>query len=283
MTRKLLPVLCLFLLVAAPAALRADIRFELGFGWTLVGPSLNARYVNQYKPPFNPPANYIDSSAEQHVSFKGKTTYGMNGFFNVLFTENIGLQVLADYHRPGIGGSSAPYTVTAQFLAFQPETHVTELGALDSKGSLTETTFSLNALARFRVADNLSISASAGPSVFHFEGQAGFIDYTFYDLTYAAGVYTLRGGTYHMVTDFGPQTKYGLNVGVEAAYEATRNIILALDLRWYGAAKSDQQLHLVEDDLITQPLDQIEAAIGLGTIRVNPSYIRAGLALRFVF
>lgn len=283
MTRKLLPVICLIFLFVAPTVLRADIRFELGFGWTLVGPSLNARYVNRYQPPFEPPANYIASSAEQHVSFKGKTTYGMNGFFNVLFTENMGLQVLADYHRPGIGGSSAPYTVTVQFQAFQPETHITEIGALDSGGSLTETTFSLNALARFRVADNLSISASAGPSVFHFEGQAGFIDYTFYDLTYAAGVYTLRGGTYHMVADFGPQTKYGLNVGVEAAYEATRNIILALDLRWYGAAKSDLRLHLVEDDLIGQPLDQIEAAIGLGAIRVNPSYIRAGLALRFVF
>lgn len=283
MTRKLLPVLCLILLAAAPAVFGADIRFELGFGWTLVGPSLNARYVNQYAPPFNPPANYIASSAEQNVRFKGKTTYGMNGFFNVLFTDNLGLQVLADYHRPGIGGSSAPYTVTVQFQAFQPETHITELGTLDSKGGFTETTFSLNALARFRVADNLSISASAGPSVFHFEGQAGFIDYTFYDLTFAAGVYTLRGGTYHMVVDFGPQTKYGLNIGVEAAYEATRNIILALDLRWYGAARSDQQMHLVEDDLITQPLDQIEAAIGLGTISVNPSYIRAGLVLRFVF
>lgn len=283
MSRKLLPVFCLIVLVAAPAALSADIRFELGFGWTLVGPSLNARYVNQYQPPFNPPANYIASSAEQRVSFKGKTTYGMNGFFNVLFNENIGLQVLADYHRPGIGGSSAPYDVTVQFQAFQPETHVTELGALDSKGNLTETTFSLNALARFRVADNLSISASAGPSVFHFEGKAGFVDYTYYDLTYAAGVYTLTGGTYHMAVDFGPQTKYGVNIGVEAAYEATRNIILALDLRWYGAAATDQQMHLVEDDLITRPLDEIEATIGLGTISVNPSYIRAGLALRFVF
>ncbi|HPW18194.1 MAG TPA: hypothetical protein PLP83_07420 [Candidatus Aminicenantes bacterium] len=283
MRRKLFPALCLSLLAAAPAALGADFRFELGFGWTLVGPSLNARYVNRYRPPFDPPANYIASSAEQRVTFKGRTTYGLNGFLNVLFAENIGLQVLADYHRPGIGGSSAPYTVTAQFQAFQPETRVTEFGALDSSGSLSETTFSLNALARFRVADNLSISASAGPSVFHFEGRAGYIDYTFYDLSYEAGVYTLRGGTYHMVADFGPQTKYGLNAGVEAAYAAARNIILAFDLRWYGAAGSDQQLRLAEDDLITQALDQIEAALGLGTIRVNPSYIRAGLALRFVF
>jgi hypothetical protein len=283
MIRKILPVLLVFLLAGAPAALRADLRFELGFGWTLVGPSLNARYVNQYQPPLTPQPNYIASSAEQHVSFKGKTTYGMNGFFNVFFSENIGLQVLADYHRPGIGGSTAPYDVSVQFQAFQPETHITELPELASKGNLTETAFSLNALARFRVADNLSIGASAGPSVFHFEGKAGYIDYTNYDLVYDAGVYTLTGRTVHMVAAFGPQTKYGLNVGVEAAYEATRNIILALDLRWYGAAKSNLQMHLLEDELITQPLDEIEAAIGLGRLEINPSYIRAGLALRFVF
>lgn len=283
MIRKLTPFVLVFFLVGAPAALRADIRFELGFGWTLVGPAMNARYVNQYQPTLSPPDRYIASAADQTVRFKGKTTYGMNGFFNVLFTENIGLQVLADYHRPGIGGSSAPYDVSVQFLAFEPETHVTSLDELASKGNLTQTAFSLNALARFRVADNLSISASAGPSVFHFEGQAGFIDYTFYDLALVGGVYELTGATYHMVVDFGPQTKYGMNLGVEAAYEAFRHVILAFDLRWYGAPKSDLQLHVVEDDLITRPIDEIEATIGLGSLRVNPSYIRAGLAVRFIF
>ncbi|NTV81200.1 MAG: hypothetical protein HGA24_07240 [Candidatus Aminicenantes bacterium] len=283
MIRKLALFVFVFFLLGAAAVLKADIRFELGFGWTLVGPSMNARYVNQYQPTLTPPDRYIASSAEQTVRFKGKTTYGMNGFFNVLFTENVGLQVLADYHRPGIGGASAPYDVSMQFMTFEPVTHVTSLEELASKGNLTQTTFSLNALARFRVADNLSISASAGPSVFHFEGQAGYIDYTYYNLAVAGGVYTLTGATYHMVVDFGPQTKYGVNVGVEAAYEAFRHVILAFDLRWYGAPKSDLQMHVVEDDLITRPIDEIEATIGLGALRVNPSYIRAGLAVRFIF
>jgi hypothetical protein len=283
MIRKLALFVSVLFLLGAPAALRADIRFELGFGWTLVGPSMNARYVNQYHPTLNPPDRYIASAADQRVQFKGKTTYGMNGFFNVLFTENVGLQVLADYHRPGIGGSSAPYDVSVQFMTFEPVTHVTSLEELASKGNLTQTTFSLNALARFRVADNLTISASAGPSVFHFEGQAGYIDYTYYDLAVAGGVYTLTGATYHMIVDFGPQTKYGMNAGVEAAYEAFRHVILAFDLRWYGAPKSDLQMHVVEDDLITRPIDEIEATIGLGALRVSPSYIRAGLAVRFIF
>ena len=286
MIRKLLSLFALILLfgTAGPLA-AADIRFELGFGWTLVAPTMNATYVNRYQPTLTPVDRYVASAADQTVRFKAKTTYGMNGFFNVLFTENVGLQVLADYHRPGIGGSNAPYLVEMQFRTFDNtvETYSRSIDWDNSVGNLTETAFSLNALARFRVADTLSLSVSAGPSVFHFEGKAGHIGYTYFDLALIGQQYQLTGGTYRMIVEFGPQTKYGMNVGVEAAYEAFSHVILALDLRWYGAAKTMLPLHVVADDIITVPLDQIEQTIGLGGLSVNPSYIRAGLALRFVF
>jgi hypothetical protein len=286
MIRKLSSLFALILLFGTAGSLAAaDIRFELGFGWTLVAPAMNATYVNQYQPTLTPPDRYVASAAAQTVRFKAKTTYGMNGFFNILFTENVGLQVLADYHRPGIGGSNAPYLVEMQFVTFgnTVETYSRSIGWDNSAGNLTETTFSLNALARFRVADTLSLSVSAGPSVFHFEGKAGHIGYTYFDLALVGQQYQLTGGTYRMVVEFGPQTKYGMNVGVEAAYEAFSHVILALDLRWYGAAKTDLPLSIVADDIITVPLDEIEQTIGLGGLSVNPSYIRAGLAIRFVF
>ena len=66
--------------------LSADMRFELGFGWTLVAPRLNTTYHSQYAPPLTPAGPYIGSSAEQTVNFKGKTSFGFNGFFNLLFT-----------------------------------------------------------------------------------------------------------------------------------------------------------------------------------------------------
>ncbi len=286
MIRKLSSILALTLLFAAaapPAA--ADIRFELGFGWTLVGPAMSATYVNQYKPALTPPDGYVDSSASQTVRFNAKTTYGLNGFFTVFFSDNIGLQVLADYHRPSFGGSNDPYLLAIQFRTFGStvETYSRSVDWDGSTGSLTETTFSLNALARFRVADNLSLSASAGPSIFHFEGQAGHIGYTFFNLALVGEQYQLSGGTYRTIVEFGPQTKYGLNVGVEAAYQAFRRVILALDLRWFGGAKADLPLRIVDDEIYTVPVEAIEAAIGLGNLRVDPSYIRAGLAIRFVF
>lgn len=286
MIRKLTPILVLSLFLGAAAPLAAaDIRFELGFGWTLVKPAMNATYANRYQPTLTPPDRYIASSAQQTVRLKAKTIYGMNGFFNVLFKERFGLQVLADYHRPGLGGAGTDYSASMQFQSFsQPEVLSVAVDGLDSKGNLTQTTFSLNALARFPVADNLSLSASAGPSVFHFEGQAGYVDYTFFDIALVDSQYRVTGATYHMIVDFGPQTKVGWNAGIEAAYEASSHIILAVDLRWFGAQKTDLQMHVVDDPLYTHnTVEEIEAAIGLGTLSVNPSYMRAGLALRFVF
>jgi hypothetical protein len=209
----------------------------------------------------------------------------MNGFFNVLFADNVGMQILADYHRPGLGGVNTPYAVEMQFLAFDdlPETYSRSIDWQNSTGNLTQTTFSLNALARFRVAGNLSLSVSSGPSIFYFEGKAGHIGYTYFDLALVDGQYQLSGGTYRLVVDFGPQSKFGMNAGIEAAYEAFRHVILAIDLRWYGAPKTNLPMHVVEDPIITVPIDEIESAIGLGSLRVNPSYFRAGLALRFVF
>ncbi len=286
MIRKLSPVLALGLLLSAAGPLGADgIRFELGFGWTLVGPFMNATYVNRYQPTLTPPDRYVTSSADQTVRFKAKTTYGMNGFFNVLFTDNVGMQILADYHRPGLGGANGPYAVEMQFLAFDdtPEIYSRSVDWENSTGNLTQTTFSFNALARFRVADNLSLSVSSGPSIFYFEGKAGHIGYTSFDLAFVDGQYQLSGGTYSLVVDFGPQSKLGLNAGVEAAYEAFRHVILAVDLRWFGAPVTDLQMHVVEDPIIIVPIDRIESTTGLGSLRVNPSYIRAGLAIRFVF
>ena len=286
MTRKLsLPVfLSVFLLLAGvPAAEGGDLHFELGFGWSLVGPRMNASYLNRYQPILDPPDRFIASAADQTVRFKGKTGLGMNGFFNIMLTEQFGLQVLADYHRPGLGGANDPYDVEVQFLAFEPEIWASSYNWPDSSGNLTETTFSLNALARFRVADDLTLSASAGPSLFNIRGKAGHIGYTYFDLAFNGDEYVLTGETYRMVVDFGPTTKYGLNVGVEAAYEAFRSVVLAFDVRWFIAAATDLELHVVEDDVIARPIDEIEATIGLGTLSVNPSYFRAAIALRYIF
>jgi hypothetical protein len=276
----------LFLLAGAAGPLAAgDLRFELGFGWTLVAPSLNSTYVNRYKPPLVPADLYVDSSVDQTVYFKGKTSMGFNGFFNLFFTEKIGLQILADYQRPGVGGANPNYMGQAQFLDFNGDVVTYDIDSTwpNSAGDLAETTFSLNALARFPVADNLAVSVSAGPTLFNFEGKVGYVGYTELEVQLGEMDYTLTGMTYQTIVAFDPQSNYGFNVGVEAAYDLMRHVILALDLRYYGAPSKDVQMHIVDDPIYPIPAAEIEQAIGLGSISVNPSYFRAGLAIRFVF
>ena len=286
MLRKLSPLFALFLLIVAAGPLAAgDIRFELGFGWTLVAPALNATYVNQYKPPLTPAELYVDTSVDQTVHFEGKTSMGFNGFFNLFFSEKIGLQLLADYQKPGIGGSNPNYTGQAQFLDFNGDVATYDIDSPwpASAGNLTETAFSLNALARFPVADNLAISVSAGPTLFNFEGKAGYIGYTELEVALGENEYTLSGMTYQTIVAIEPQSHYGFNAGVEAAYEVMRHVILALDLRYFGGPSEEVQLHIVDDPIYPIPGAEIEQAIGLGSISVNPSFFRAGLAIRFVF
>ncbi len=42
-------------------------------------------------------------------------------------------------------------------------------------------------------------------------------------------------------------------------------------------------MHIVEDDLYPVPVEQIEQTIGLGQLTIDPSYMRVGLAIRFIF
>jgi len=283
--RKLTPFLALFLVLGAAAPLAAgDLKFELGFGWTMVAPRLNTTYHSQYAPPLTPAGPYIDSSAEQTVVFKGKTSFGFNGFFNILLTESFGLQVIADYQRPTIGGSNGQYIGQVQFLFNgEPRTETITRDWPASGGHLSETTFSLNAMARFHLADNLDLSVSAGPTLFNFEGKAGYIGYTEVQVDIQPTSYDLTGMTYETVVALDPATKYGFNLGVEAAYKIMRQAILALDLRWYQGGSADLPMHIIEDEIYPIPAADIEAAIGLGRINVNPSYLRVGLAIRFVF
>jgi len=286
MIRKLSPLFALFLLLGAAGPLAAaGLRFELGFGWTLVAPRLNATYISQYAPPLVPQDRYVASSATQTVHFNGKTSYGFNGFFNLFFTDNIGFQVLADYHRPGIGGENAPYEGQVQFLDYNDAVRTEELSSPwpNSAGNLAETTFSFNALARFRLTDNLDLSVSAGPTIFNFEGKAGYVGYTELELVLGELEYTLTGMTYQTIVALDPQTKYGFNLGVEAAYEFMRHVVLALDLRWYEAPSANVQMHIVDDDIYPVPVEQIEQTIGLGRLTIDPSYMRVGLAIRFIF
>jgi hypothetical protein len=42
-------------------------------------------------------------------------------------------------------------------------------------------------------------------------------------------------------------------------------------------------MHIVDDEIYPVPVEQIEQTIGLGRLTIDPSYMRVGLAIRFIF
>jgi hypothetical protein len=274
--------LALILLLAAGAPLAAQVRVELGFGWTFVAPAFNASYASAFSPPMT--GGEYTSSAAQTVHVKGKISYGLAGFLNVFVGQNFGVQVLADYFRPSLGGTNSDYTVTLDYETFGPRTY-TKTGAWPStRGDFAETTYSLNGIVRFPLADNVSLSFSGGGTSFYLKGKAAPIGFWSFDLEQPdPSTYQLVAKSYQLVYNFGPQTKWGFNIGGEVAYTITRAVIISLDLRRYQCAKRDFPMQLAADQGITDPIEPIEAVLDLGSLRIDPSYFRACVTLRFVF
>jgi hypothetical protein len=269
------------LVLAGP--LGADVKAELGFGWSLVAPALSTSYLNQFTPPMTPLSNYVSSSASQTVRLKGKIGYGISGLFNILVADTAGVQVLVDYFRPSLGGSNSNFDVTLNYTTIGPRTYTRQGAWPDSRGDFTETTYSLNGLVRFSLSPELDLRLSGGPTVFYLKGEAMPMGFVSFRLEQDAEVYTLFIKTYQLAYDFGSETTYGGNLGGELAYTVARTIILALDIRYFLSSGADFAMRVMPNEGLTDPIEPIESALNLGTIRINPSYLRMALTLRFKF
>jgi hypothetical protein len=62
-----------------------------------------------------------------------------------------------------------------------------------------------------------------------------------------------------------------------------RTVILALDVRFFLSPRTDFRMHVSPNQGLTDPVEPIESALSLDTIRIDPSYLRLSLTLRFKF
>ncbi len=277
--QRALGVLILSLLAAAPLA--AQVRFELGFGWSFINPDFSATYVNSFSPPFTPGA--YTSSATQTIVVDGRPAFGVGGFLNVLFGDRFGVQLLADYARPKLKGANTPMDITLSYTSSSPQVYQTSIDWPATGGNYTETVFSLNLVARFPVAPDVAVSVSGGPSAFYLDGKAAPMGFVSYRLEQVDSAYQLYQNSLRMVYQFGSKTTVGFNVGAELAYKFMQSVILAVDLRRFQSASADFPMHIVPDPVLTLPAGEIETILGLGSLRTNPSYFRANIIIRFVF
>ncbi len=272
--------------LAAAVPLGADVKAELGFGWSLAAPALSTAYQSRFAPPMTPAANALSSSASQTVRLKGRIASGMSGFFNVLINDSVGLQVLVDYFRPGLRGTNSPYDVSLTYYLTDPAdqyAYTKQTAWPSSRGNFTETTYSLNGLVRFPIGPDLALSFSGGPSLYSLKGQATPMGFTSFRLDQTNGVYLLDIKTYQLVYDLPARTTAGFNLGGELSYTVMRMMVLALDIRYFLSARADFKMNVTPNEGLTDPIEPIAAALDLGTIRIDPSYLRLSLTLRFRF
>jgi hypothetical protein len=264
----------------------AGVSVEFGFGASLSVPAFSTSYRNQFTPPMTPAANALSSSGSQTVRLKGESSVAITGLFNLMFNDNWGLQFLFDSFRPGFGGTNDPLDLNLTYYLTDPAdiyAFSKQYPYPDSKGDYSETTYSLNGVYRLPLSEDVALYFTGGFSAFHLKSaQAQPMGFASFRLeTDPEPLLYIK--TYQLVYDLETKTTYGFNLGGELAFTVFRIMVLSLDARYHFSPKADFQMRIREDAGLTDPIGPIEDALNLGTVSVDPSYLRFCLGIRFKF
>lgn len=260
-------------------------RFEFGLTWNWYDPGMDASYASRYAPPYLSGGTY-SSLAEQTVRIKAKAISGLAAFFTWFPVSNIGVQFVAEFFKPNFGGANSPYAYSLTYERPMPG-HTTRTvhyaNSMDwdqSEGDVREIVLSLNGVFRLPLTRSLSVNVSGGPSYFYFEGKAGFIGYTKF-WTAADGLLHIQN--FKLPYEFGPQNRLGFNVGGEAAFHLSGTISLIGEYRYFACAKAKTSLHLTPSDVLPDPVAELESALDLGSMKLDPSFTRFSAGIKFRF
>jgi hypothetical protein len=149
-----------------------------------------------------------------------------------------------------------------------------------SEGDVREIVLSLNGVLRLPLTRSLSVNVSGGPTYFYFEGKAGFIGYT---KLWTTADRLLHVQNFKLPYEFGPLNKVGFNVGGEGAFHLSGTMSLIGEFRYFACAKKEAALHLTPNDVLTDPVADVENALGLGSMKFDPSFTRFSAGIKFRF
>ncbi len=284
MNKKALSILVcgLILVCAAPAFAQ---RFEFGVAWSFYNPGFDASYHNRYSPLYLSGGTYA-SLAEQTLNLKAKDASGLSAFVNVFVLPNIGFQFIADYFKAPIEGTNAPYLYSLTYQRPMPDhttqtvTYANQAEWPASEGDIREIVLSLNGIIRLPLTRSLSLSLSGGPSYFYTEAKSGFIGYSKF---WTSEDRLLHIQTFQLGYEFGPQSRLGFNLGAEAAFHLSSLISIVGEYRYFKSSGAETPLHITAADILTDPVADVESRIGLGSLKVDPSFARFSAGVKFSF
>jgi hypothetical protein len=284
MNKKVLSVLVFGLVLACAVPAFAQ-RFEFGIGWSFYNPALDASYVHRYSPLYLSGGTYA-SLAEQALNVKAKAVSGLSVLVNFFPVSNIGIQFLTDYFKAPLEGINTPYSASITYQrtipghTIQTVTYASEAEWPATEGDIREIVLSLNGIVRLPLTRSLSLSLSGGPSYFYSEAKAGFIGYTKFRTGDDRLLYVQ---TFRLAYEFGPQSRLGFNLGAEAAFHLSALISLVGEFRYFRSAGAETPLLLTPADILTDPIEDVTSTMGLGSLKVDPSFSRFSAGVKFNF
>lgn len=260
-------------------------KYEFGLTWNWYDPAMDSSYASRYAPPYMSGGPY-SSLAEQTVRIKAKAITGLAGFFTWFPVGNFGIQFIAEFCKPEFEGANSPYTYSLTYERHMPDqtprtAHYGDSVAWDpSEGDVREIVLSLNGVFRIPLTRSLSVNVSGGPSYFYFEGKVGYLGYTQF--------WTSEDGLLHIQNfrlpyEFGPQNRLGFNLGAEAAFHLSRTISIIGEYRYFGCSKAKTSLHLTSSDVLPDSVAELENLMDLGSMKLDPSFTRFSVGIKFRF
>ena len=256
--------------------------FELNGSLIWGMPAINVKYSNRFAPLY--PSPPYTSSAGQTLNIQGQGALGLAVCLNYFPVPFLGFQVLGDYFKPSLGGRNSSYDLSLRYTYSLPPgsppreatyQEAQEWG--DTRGDLTQVSFSFNGILRFRLGPLFRFSFSGGPSYYSVKGQASHFGYTKFSWGADGLLHIL---TYKLVGDFGPANGWGFNAGAGLALDLTRNIEIFMEFRYYRFSQVSLDIRIRPDDNITEPMAEIENTMNLKPLAFDPSYYRIGLGFK---
>lgn len=260
-------------------------KYELGFTWNWYDPVMEGSYESRYAPTYLSGGPYT-SLADQTLRIKAKAITGLAGFFTWFPIHNIGIQFVAEFLKPDFEGANSPYSYSLTYQRPMPD-HTTRtvqyantMNWDPSEGDVREIVLSLNGVYKIPLARFLSVNVSGGPTYFYFEGKVGFIGYTKF---WTSADRLLHIQTFKLPYEFGPLNRLGFNAGAEAAFHLSRTISIIGEYRYFGCSEVKTSLHLTPSDVLPDSISNLERELGLGSMKLDPSFTRFSLGVKFRF
>lgn len=205
-------------------------------------PFQNSLYRSQYTPPwaFLKPKTYT-STAAQDLVLDAESSSGTSLSIAVSVTRRWDVLFRVDWATSTLSGFNKPYGFTLDYVSTFPShipprnVHRTEsYDWPETTGSLKHLSFSLNALARFKIFQALTLEMSGGLTYFTLKGEASSLGFT---LLWMGGHETVGEWNYQLKFSFGPKGTFGGNLGLGIEIPVIRPIFIFAGVHAFFAPK----------------------------------------------